>query len=97
MLPSKWQVVADPTQPRRDWGSVAARQALEDLVASIKAFGILQPLLVRLDPEAPEDIQAEVEIRDTPYGFCRGTWRGHAADPEHFQRVQTMHYKINSI
>ena len=44
------------------------------------------------DPESPEDIQPLVEIHDTPYGLLRGTWRRHAPDPEHAQRVQTMNY-----
>jgi len=44
------------------------------------------------DAESPEDIQPLVEIIDTEFGFCRGTWRNHAPDPERFQRVQTMNF-----
>ncbi|GEM_PF-2026941 len=41
------QVVADPAQPRRDWGHNDGGQRLEELAASIREFGILQPLIVR--------------------------------------------------
>jgi len=41
------QVSDDPNQPRRDWEHHDGSQRLEELAASIKEFGILQPLLVR--------------------------------------------------
>lgn len=40
------QVAPDPEQPRRDWGHNDGVQRLEELAASIREFGILQPLLV---------------------------------------------------
>ena len=43
------QVVPDPGQPRRDWAHDEGAQRLEELAASIKEFGVLQPLLVRED------------------------------------------------
>jgi len=56
------QVVADPSQVRKDWGSATAQQALADLVASVRAYGILQPLLVRADPDAPPDAPRYIVI-----------------------------------
>src|SRR5579884_735089 len=58
----------DPDQPRRDWRSdwqLDSRDAsykkteegykrLDELTASIKEFGILQPLIVRRNPEKPD-------------------------------------------
>jgi len=43
------QVVPDPGQPRRDWIDEEAVAALLELAASLKEFGVLQPLLVRED------------------------------------------------
>ena len=45
------RVKPDPSQPRTDWSSDMARQAMADLAASIREFGIIQPLLVREDPD----------------------------------------------
>ncbi len=41
------QVTPDPGQPRRDWTHGEGAQRLEELAASIREFGVLQPLLVR--------------------------------------------------
>lgn len=41
------RVLPDPTQPRRDWSHDDGERRLEELAASIREFGILQPLLVR--------------------------------------------------
>jgi len=41
------QVVPDPGQPRRDWGHDEGTRRLNELAASIREFGLLQPLLVR--------------------------------------------------
>jgi ParB/RepB/Spo0J family partition protein len=43
------QVLPDPEQPRKDWEHGEGARRLEELVASIKEFGVLQPLLVRED------------------------------------------------
>ena len=43
----------NPDQPRRDFPA----EALEELAASIRTRGILQPLIVRPDPENPEHYQ----------------------------------------
>lgn len=40
-------IAPDPEQPRTDWESPEAINALDELTASIKVSGILQPLLVR--------------------------------------------------
>jgi ParB family chromosome partitioning protein len=40
------QVLPDPSQPRRDWAHAEGEARLEGLTASIREFGILQPLLV---------------------------------------------------
>src|SRR5579872_154476 len=46
-------------QPRQEWDDAA----LEDLTASIRAEGILQPLIVRGDPGAYELIAGERRLR----------------------------------
>jgi len=43
------QVVPDPKQPRQDWAHGDGLRRLDELVASIRQFGVLQPLLVRED------------------------------------------------
>ena len=43
------QVVPDPDQPRRDWNDEESVERLKELAASLKEFGVLQPLLVRED------------------------------------------------
>ncbi len=43
------QVVPDPDQPRRDWNDEESVARLDELAASLKEFGVLQPLLVRED------------------------------------------------
>ncbi len=40
------QLEADPQQPRRDWDYQEGKRRLAELVASVREFGILQPLLV---------------------------------------------------
>ena len=49
------QVIVDVEQPRRDWKSDGGERRLDELTASIKEFGVLQPLVVRADPSAAED------------------------------------------
>lgn len=41
------RVLPDPGQPRRDWEHEEGERRLEELAASIREFGVLQPLLVR--------------------------------------------------
>jgi len=41
------QIAPDPDQPRRDWDAEEASGGLAELAASLKEFGVLQPLLVR--------------------------------------------------
>jgi len=41
------QVAPDPTQPRRNWARDDGERRLDELAASIREFGVLQPLLVR--------------------------------------------------
>ena len=41
------QLVPDQNQPRRDWVHQDGQARLEELAASVREFGILQPLLVR--------------------------------------------------
>jgi len=43
------QVVPDPRQPRQDWAHDAGERRLGELAASIREFGVLQPLLARED------------------------------------------------
>lgn len=43
------QIVPDPDQPRRDWQHDDGERRLEELAASMREFGVLQPLLVRED------------------------------------------------
>jgi len=43
------QIVPDPDQPRRDWDNEESVARLAELAASLKEFGVLQPLLVRQD------------------------------------------------
>jgi ParB/RepB/Spo0J family partition protein len=43
------QVVPDAAQPRRDWAFDDGDQKLQELAASIREFGIFQPLVVRED------------------------------------------------
>ncbi len=42
-------VLPDPDQPRQNWTHGDGAQRLDELVASIEEFGVLQPLLVRRD------------------------------------------------
>ncbi len=41
------QVMPDPGQPRQDWAHGEGARRLDELAASIREFGLLQPLLVR--------------------------------------------------
>jgi ParB family chromosome partitioning protein len=43
----------NPDQPRRDFGKVD----LDELAASIREHGIIQPIIVRQDPQHPDDYQ----------------------------------------
>jgi len=47
------KIVPNPKQPRKDFG----RDGLESLAASIREKGIIQPLVVRPDPENPDRYQ----------------------------------------
>lgn len=49
------QVLPDPTQPRRDWEHADGQNRLDELAASIREFGVLQPLLVREDEAYTEE------------------------------------------
>ncbi|MEM9318690.1 MAG: ParB/RepB/Spo0J family partition protein [Pseudomonadota bacterium] len=64
------QVRPNPEQPRRHFSS----QALEDLTNSIREKGIIQPLIVRPDPTAPEQFQIVAGER---------RWRAAQAVPLH--------------
>ena len=48
------QVVADPRQPRQDWTHDDGERRLDELTASVREYGILQPLLVRQDGTLPD-------------------------------------------
>ncbi len=48
------QIDRDPDQVRRDWGQGEGNERLKELTASIKQYGILQPLVVRRDPDNPQ-------------------------------------------
>ncbi len=48
------QIDRDPNQVRRDWGQGEGNERLKELTASIKQYGILQPLVVRRDPDNPQ-------------------------------------------
>ncbi len=41
------QIIPDPEQPRRNWDEREVQQRLRELAASIREFGVLQPILVR--------------------------------------------------
>lgn len=51
------QLAPDPDQPRRDWGHDDGADRLEELAASIREFGILQPLVVREEGVLPDGRQ----------------------------------------
>lgn len=48
------QVLPDPDQPRRDWAYDDGERKLDELAASIRAFGVLSPLVVREDGRFPD-------------------------------------------
>lgn len=53
------KVKANPNQPRKDFDS----KALEELAASIKKYGILQPILVtKIEKDSPRGINVEYQI-----------------------------------
>ena len=56
------QVVPDPGQPRRDWAHDDGEARLAELAASIREFGVLQPLLVREEGTLPDGRQRYVII-----------------------------------
>jgi len=45
------QIDRDPDQVRRDWGQGDGNERLKELTASIEQYGVLQPLVVRRDPD----------------------------------------------
>jgi ParB family chromosome partitioning protein len=56
------RVLADPEQPRRDWGHDNGERHLEELAASIREFGIIQPLLVREGTIRADGVQEFIVI-----------------------------------
>ncbi|MBL7715927.1 MAG: ParB/RepB/Spo0J family partition protein [Bdellovibrionales bacterium] len=58
-LASIQEIIANPYQPRRDFDE----SALEELAASIKASGIIQPLVVRKSSQGYELIAGERRLR----------------------------------
>ncbi|HEX5501585.1 MAG TPA: ParB/RepB/Spo0J family partition protein [Thermomicrobiales bacterium] len=48
------QVFPDPDQPRRDWAYDDGEQRLAELAASVREFGVIQPLVVREDGALPD-------------------------------------------
>ena len=56
------QVVPDPGQPRRDWAHDDGEARLAELAASVREFGVLQPLLVREEGTLPDGRQRYVII-----------------------------------
>ncbi len=56
------QVVADPDQPRRDWGYNDGGARLRELAESVREFGILQPLVVREEGTTPDGRQRYIII-----------------------------------
>ncbi len=56
------RVVADPAQPRRDWEHDDGERRLEELAASIREFGIIQPLLVREGSIRQDGVQEFIVI-----------------------------------
>src|SRR5947208_14459782 len=64
-------VVPSPLQPRKDFG----REALQELIDSIRQRGIIQPLIVRLATATPSG-SAQVGARFEQIGraSCRERW-----------------------
>lgn len=56
------RVGADPGQPRRDWEHDDGERRLEELAASIREFGIIQPLLVREGAIRQDGVQEFIVI-----------------------------------
>ena len=56
------RIVADPGQPRRDWEYDDGERRLEELAASIREFGIIQPLLVREGSIRQDGVQEFIVI-----------------------------------
>lgn len=56
------QVEPDPGQPRRDWAYDEGERRIDELAASIREFGILQPLVVREDGALTDGRQRYVII-----------------------------------
>jgi ParB/RepB/Spo0J family partition protein len=56
------QVEPDPGQPRQDWAYDEGARRIDELVASIREFGILQPLVVREDGALADGRQRYVVI-----------------------------------
>ena len=53
------KVKPNPNQPRKDFG----KDGLEDLAASIKKYGILQPLLVvKEEKDSPRGLDVEYQL-----------------------------------
>ena len=56
------RVIPDPEQPRRDWSHDDGDRRLEELAASIREFGIIQPLLVREGSIRADGVQEFIVI-----------------------------------
>lgn len=56
------QVDPDPGQPRQDWTHDDGDRRIEELAASIREFGVLQPLVVREEHALPDGRQRYVVI-----------------------------------
>lgn len=56
------RVIPDPEQPRRDWSHDDGDRRLEELAASIREFGIIQPLLVREGTIRADGVQEFIVI-----------------------------------
>src|SRR5262249_33943230 len=56
------QVETDPGQPRQDWAYEEGERRIDELAASIREFGILQPLVVREDGALADGRQRYVII-----------------------------------
>lgn len=76
------QVERDPDQPRQDWDHDEGQRQLEELTASVREFGILQPLLVR-----EEGALADGRLR---YVITAGARRRVAAERAGLTRVPVV-------
>lgn len=69
-------------------------QAIEGTVDSSHASILHSGLttLLQRDPRQAYDVQPQIAVRDTPYGFVQGSWRRYEADPENSIRVNTTNF-----